>query len=1050
MIVLRALGTAEIDTGVSKLTPSQEIVFAAALYLILERGKRVSRTQLAAMLWPQVPERARAHRLRQTIFQLKKLGIVVMADRDNVRLSQHDARSDVDDLATSDASGALTRDSLEFLPGYTPRLSEPLRDWVEAKRSDAHAAATTILVHELERSRLQADWPKVEKASAKCLLLDSYNETAVLAQAEAAAMRGSKRKALSILDRYIAEVGVGSGQGDLHLPATLLRRRVVERIPDRPALLNVDPPFVGREAEMEILTRKFNAAREGRGSAILLVGEPGIGKSRLSAEVARFAELQGALVQRSSCRRGDVDRPLSLFVDIVPQVREMPGALGCAPESFTFLKRLTEFEERPQEATHKDDSDMLFQNLRAALFDLFDSVVEERCLLLVIEDVQWLDDASAKILIRMAERCGSQRLFFLLNSRPSTNTIVDYAEKSPWETTVIGPLKSDASMVLLNSVALRPGDRPDVDFVNWCLEVAEGNPFFLQELAHQWIETGRRSEAPPSVTKVLQERLSRLSQEGLQTLQVCAVLGEHSTIDRVEAVLQYRSHQLLSAVEELSRAAMLRSQIDRGDSSDCHLQPRHEFISTAALNRLASLSLAFLHRRSAEILEKEIAHAATPTPLLWACANHREVAGDRKQALVLRLSCAQHLLDVGLAADACRRYEDSLSYCRSDYDKLAVMAPLSVALQTIGEWERTKDVLRTCVRLSSSTTGSNGHSEFEISLFNAQARSSLEFVTLLNEILPCVMSPAAPPPHRVAAAAVALKVASDVGPSEMLDKIYREVEPFLSLGSIDPIARLEVEIIYQTMRGQDTIATEVLDNFCSTSRTLRGDLAYSHALLACASSCRITARDEECNGFIDAAFAHAVSHNLRARIPVVKLSRIRLYAAIGDWPAARKVLATRQDDPIADQDLNTRAEWDFFDARVALEQGDLSSAQSALSEFEVLPGVFSAGRRSACLALALRIRLAASDPMNLIRPLAEGLEAAHTVNQNLGNQDFEAHALFLGLSAIGQKKRAYELLYGYLQNRHSRRPVPRAIRALLRADDMRRKPVRPVLANFVP
>ncbi|MGH7602923.1 MAG: hypothetical protein ACRENK_02875, partial [Gemmatimonadaceae bacterium] len=77
MIVLRALGTAEIDTGVSTLTPSQEIVFAAALYLILERGKRVSRAHLAAMLWPGAPDQARAHRLRQTIFQLKKLGILV-------------------------------------------------------------------------------------------------------------------------------------------------------------------------------------------------------------------------------------------------------------------------------------------------------------------------------------------------------------------------------------------------------------------------------------------------------------------------------------------------------------------------------------------------------------------------------------------------------------------------------------------------------------------------------------------------------------------------------------------------------------------------------------------------------------------------------------------------------------------------------------------------------------------------------------------------------------------------------------------------------------
>src|SRR6266516_5105191 len=98
MIVLRALGTAEIETEVTTLTPSQEIVFAAALYLILERGKRVSRAALASLLWPQVPEKSRAHRLRQTILQLKKLGLTVRADRTGLFLSHEAAQPDIADL----------------------------------------------------------------------------------------------------------------------------------------------------------------------------------------------------------------------------------------------------------------------------------------------------------------------------------------------------------------------------------------------------------------------------------------------------------------------------------------------------------------------------------------------------------------------------------------------------------------------------------------------------------------------------------------------------------------------------------------------------------------------------------------------------------------------------------------------------------------------------------------------------------------------------------------------------------------------------------------
>src|SRR4029077_11944515 len=118
MIVLRALGSAEIDTGVTTLTPSQEIVFAAALYLILGRGKRVSRKGLASLLWPQVAEKSRAHRLRQTILQLKKLGLLLQTDRDTIHLDKHDSRSDVDATLQSDTTLVENNESLYFLPGY--------------------------------------------------------------------------------------------------------------------------------------------------------------------------------------------------------------------------------------------------------------------------------------------------------------------------------------------------------------------------------------------------------------------------------------------------------------------------------------------------------------------------------------------------------------------------------------------------------------------------------------------------------------------------------------------------------------------------------------------------------------------------------------------------------------------------------------------------------------------------------------------------------------------------------------------------------------------
>jgi hypothetical protein len=1022
MIELRALGSSEIGTGVTTLTPSHRIVFAAALYLVLERGKPVSRSRFASLLWPNAADKTRAHRLRQTILQLKKVGVVVRADRDNVQLSQHDARSDVDALPPTDALLPNGLASFEFLPGYDPRFSEPFRDWVDAKRVEAHAAVTRILVRSLRNARSRGDWVGVERFALQCLVLDQFNEVAVLAQAEGAAMCGGKRRAVAILDRYIDEVG--SSRPELKLPATLLRRRVAEQIPEGDIPQIADSPLVGRETEMETLVRAFQTAKTGRGSTALLVGEPGIGKSRLSDELSRFAELQGAQVQRTARRRTDLQRPLSLFVDIVPQLREMPGALGCAPETFASLKRLTDFELRPRENSPSLDSEMLFDDVRRALFDLLESLVDERCLVIAIDDIHWLDDASSKILGAMTEWAPTKRVFFLLNSRTIEGSLSRYADAARINTLLLRPLEPVASESVLQFIASHTSDQTEPDFFEWCIGVAEGNPFFLQELAHHWLETGHKYEAPPSVTKVLQRRLARLSVEALQVLQCSAVLGEHATLERVERVFEYSPHQLLSAVEELSKAAMLGT-----DQVGGLLRPRHDLLASAAVNRLAQVSLGFIHRRAAEVLEKEIARESMSTTLLWACATHRHGAGDRQKALALSVSCAEHLLDVGLAGDASGAFQKSLDYCATDDQRLEVLPRLAVAFQLNGEWEKTKDALRTGMRLAGrAAPASSPHNEFELLLFAARHQSGLDFCSLLADIIPCVESIAAPPAHRVRAAALALKLATDIGPDKTLDDIYAHVAPLLRQNEVPEISRLEVEIIYRTMRGREAIPVKDLGHFAETARITGGEIAYSNALLTASAACRITARYEEGLAFVAQAFEHATSHKRGARLSHVLVAELRLHVAGGAYDRAESALHRMIECLISPDDTFAQSELQFYKTRIALEKGDLQRASTMFSTVQEVPQTYSARRRAHSLALGLRIRLTENPRDDELQRLVLNLEIEHLRIRSLGDQDFEAYALYLGLCAIGDRTRALDLLTDYVTvHRRSEWPLPAEI-----------------------
>ncbi|HVF39255.1 MAG TPA: AAA family ATPase, partial [Gemmatimonadaceae bacterium] len=798
MLQLRALGNAEIETDRATLTPSQEIVFAAALYLVLERERKVTRTGLAELLWPAVDPSIRAHRFRQTLLQLKKLGFPVVADRDSVRISTQ-VHADIDQVKTSERLASERGGSLDFLPGYTPGFSEPYADWIDRKRSQVTSVCSRMLISKLEQERARANWNEVEEIARTVLRLDPYNESAVLAFSEACAMRGQKREAVRMIDDYLREIG---GNADIRLPAQILRKRIVNSIPPSATVALRDSAFVGRESEVQVLTERLKQVQRGRGGACLIVGEPGIGKSKLASEFARFAGLQGLRTQTVSCQRTNVDRPLSVLVDLVPWLRDMPGALGCSQETLLALRRLTDFDSRVGElSSAAAESHALHRALRNAVFDLLDAVTDELPLLLIFDDVQWIDRISAEILAEMIAWSATKRLLLVMNSRDCETGLTDLFVLGPTDVLKLKALPDNAAQALLTSIVGEPVLDSSRSQLGWILEVGEGNPFFLQELAKHWVESGGRAEAPSSVAKVLTDRLARLNPMSLKVLQACTVLGQSSTIERVESLLDCSPHELLGAIQELGTAGMLSCTADSAELTPLSLRTRHDLLASAVFGGLGPAARAFLHRRAGMALEKELAGEWKSTAMLWACAFHWHHAGDRDRALSVVRSCAEHLLEVGLPQAASDTLDRALEYCSTDEQRLSVLTRQVHALQLAGQWSRSKEVLVTCRQIRGRTTSvCNQHDAFEILLFDASYRSSLDVLALLPDTKRCIECEDALPEHRIQAAVIALKVASEVDGLAM-DSVYEIAEPLLEKAASNDPSRLEAEMVYHSMRG---------------------------------------------------------------------------------------------------------------------------------------------------------------------------------------------------------------------------------------------------------
>jgi eukaryotic-like serine/threonine-protein kinase len=326
--------------------------------------------------------------------------------------------------------------------------------------------------------------------------------------------------------------------------------------------------FVGRERELEQMRGAVDAALVGRGSLQLLVGEPGIGKTRAAEELATYARVSGARVYWGRCREEEGAPAYWPWVQAVRgYARDAdPVALGWqlgagAAEVAQLI---------PEVAEKLDIEPARLGESEEARFRLFDSVTSlllaaarDRPLVIVLDDLHWADEPSLLLLRFAAKEVGSSGLLILGTYRdvelgrhhPLARVLGDI---SGGETSGRIPLRGLTVAAVERYIEMTSGGPAPPGLAEAVQEQTNGNPFFVGEIVRLLASEGRLTgggsaaelEIPQGVREVVGRRLDRLSDSTNEALRVAAAIGRDFESEVVYRVAEMPEEELETAAKE--------------------------------------------------------------------------------------------------------------------------------------------------------------------------------------------------------------------------------------------------------------------------------------------------------------------------------------------------------------------------------------------------------------------------------------------------------------------------------------------------------------------
>lgn len=395
-----------------------------------------------------------------------------------------------------------------------------------------------------------------------------------------------------------------------------------------------DDFLVGRQEQLQSLFQLFPGPGSGqRRQSFVLLGEAGVGKSHLLAHFLAHGAVSDAQIVTTSCFKSKQEEYLypwqAVMLSIASYIRkeDIPIPTAYRQAVSALFPVFGSGEGSVEKKAHMlIDSVMSFDSVLMIL----SLAAEKRPLLLVLEDIQWMDKISADLLDQLLHKADSSRILFAATCRQPSGPVATPLLRGLEEDGLcrcchLSPFTKDETMEFIQLYGAQSLPQADKERI---YQDTQGNAFLLTQLIGSIMENGRPTVLPRNMEEILSYRLSGLTDEGLQVLNLVAMFPDRAPYPVLERVSSKPTLDLLYVCQELCRRSILTEVYDGGALSLAFAQAEFRELT---YSRIPALSRRILHLNIAQALA-DLSPASVPD-LDALTAYHYDQGGDQFHAM---------------------------------------------------------------------------------------------------------------------------------------------------------------------------------------------------------------------------------------------------------------------------------------------------------------------------------------------------------------------------------------------------------------------------------